>query len=69
MVWTRPPPWSPGCDVCEPPGAGQREQRFGEPLRDQLNRRIAQLDDRATIARVTLVNVLLGGSGNPPPGT
>ena len=29
----------------------RREQRFGESLRDQLNRRIAQLDDRATIAR------------------
>ena len=40
----------------------RREQRFGESLRDQLNRRIAQLDDRATIAHVTLVNVLLGGS-------
>jgi uncharacterized membrane protein YbhN (UPF0104 family) len=40
----------------------RREQRFGESLRDQLNRRIAQLDDRATIARATLVSVLLGGS-------
>jgi hypothetical protein len=39
------------------------EQRFGESLRDQLNRRIAQFDDRATIARVTLVTVLLGGIG------
>ena len=41
----------------------RREQSFGESLRDQLNRRIAQLDDRATIARVTLVIVLLGGIG------
>jgi hypothetical protein len=40
-----------------------REQLFGESLRDQLNRRIAQLDDPATIARVTMVNVLLGGIG------
>ena len=39
----------------------RREQRFGESLRDQLNRRIAQLDDRTTMARVTLVSVLLGG--------
>jgi hypothetical protein len=38
-----------------------REQGFGESLRDQLNRRLAQLDDRATIARGTLVMVLLGG--------
>jgi len=41
----------------------RREQRFGESLRDQLNRRIAQLDDRATIAHATLVTVLLGGIG------
>jgi hypothetical protein len=41
----------------------RREQRFGESLRDQLNRRIAQLDDRATMARATLVMVLLGGIG------
>ena len=41
----------------------RREQPFGESLRDQLNRRIAQLDDRATIARATLVSVLLGGIG------
>ena len=41
----------------------RREQRFGESLRDQLNRRIAQLDDAATRARRTsvLVIVLLGG--------
>jgi hypothetical protein len=39
----------------------RREQRFGESLRDQLNRRIAQLDDRTTMARGTLVMVLLGG--------
>jgi hypothetical protein len=41
----------------------RREQRFGESLRDQLGRRIAQLDDRATRARATLVTVLLGGIG------
>ena len=41
----------------------RREQRFGESLRDQLNRRIAQFDDRATMARATLVSVLLGGVG------
>jgi hypothetical protein len=41
----------------------RRDQRFGESLRDQLNRRIAQLDDRATTARATLVTVLLGGIG------
>jgi hypothetical protein len=41
----------------------RREQRFGESLRDQLNRRIAQLDDRETIAHATLVSVLLGGCG------
>ena len=42
----------------------RREQRFGESLRDQLNRRIAQLDDAATRARLTsvLVLVLMGGS-------
>ena len=41
----------------------RREQRFGESLRDQLSRRIAQLDDRTTIAHATLVSVLLGGIG------
>jgi peptidoglycan/LPS O-acetylase OafA/YrhL len=41
----------------------RREQRFGESLRDQLDRRIAQLDDRTTIAHATLVSVLLGGVG------
>ena len=41
----------------------RREQCFGESLRDQLNRRIAQFDDRATMARATLVSVLLGGVG------
>jgi hypothetical protein len=41
----------------------RHEQRFGESLRDQLNRRIAQLDDRATMASATLVTVLLGGIG------
>ena len=39
----------------------RREQRFGESLRDQLSRRVAQLDDRTTMARGTLVMVLLGG--------
>jgi chromate transport protein ChrA len=41
----------------------RREQRFGESLRDQLNRRIAQLDDAATRTRRTnvLVIVLMGG--------
>ncbi len=34
----------------------QREQRFGESLRDQLGRRIAQLDDQATrVARLPSV--------------
>jgi peptidoglycan/LPS O-acetylase OafA/YrhL len=41
----------------------RREQRFGESLRDQLSRRIAQLDDRATVTHATLVSVLLGGIG------
>ena len=36
----------------------QREQRFGESLRDQLGRRIAQLDDEATRA-VRLPSVLV----------
>ena len=44
----------------------RREQHFGESLRDQLNRRIAQFDDRATIARATLVSVLLGGMVGQP---
>ncbi len=39
------------------------EQRLGESLRDQLSRRIVQFDDRATIARATLVTVMLGGIG------
>jgi len=44
-------------------GQAQREQSFGESLRDQLNRRIAQLDDAATRARLAsvLVLVLMGG--------
>ena len=41
----------------------RREQHFGESLRDQLNQRIAQFDDRATMVRATLVSVLLGGGG------
>jgi peptidoglycan/LPS O-acetylase OafA/YrhL len=39
----------------------RREQSFGESLRDQLNRRMTQLDDRATMTRAMLVTVLLGG--------
>jgi hypothetical protein len=41
----------------------RHEQSFGESLRDQLNRRIAQLDYAATRARLTsvLILVLLGG--------
>lgn len=41
----------------------RRERRFGESLRDQLNRSIAQLDDAATRARLTsvLVLVMMGG--------
>jgi peptidoglycan/LPS O-acetylase OafA/YrhL len=41
----------------------QREQSFGESLRDQLNRGIAQLDDEVASARRTsiLVTVLVGG--------
>jgi hypothetical protein len=44
-------------------GQARREQRFGESLRDQLNRRIAQFDDAATRARLTsvVVLVLMGG--------
>jgi peptidoglycan/LPS O-acetylase OafA/YrhL len=40
-----------------------REQNFGESLRDQINRRIAQVDDQATTARRTsvVVTVLMGG--------
>ena len=44
----------------------RREQRFGESLRDQRNRRIAQLEDGASIARVMVVSVLLGGSVRRP---
>ena len=41
----------------------RRDHSFGESLRDQLNRRIAQLDGRATRARRTseLVLVMMGG--------
>ncbi len=44
-------------------GQTRREQSFGESLRDQLNRGIAQLDDQATRARRTsvLVAVMMGG--------
>jgi hypothetical protein len=42
-------------------GQARREQGFGESLRDQLNRRIAQLDDAATSLTGHLVIVLLGG--------
>jgi len=41
----------------------RREQGFGESLRDQVNRRIAQFDDRAAVTRATLASVLLGGVG------
>lgn len=39
----------------------RREQRFDDSLRAQLHRSIEQLDARKTIARVTLVSVLLWG--------
>jgi hypothetical protein len=39
----------------------RREQSFGESLRDQLNRRFAQLDDAATSRTSELAIVLLGG--------
>ena len=43
----------------------QREQRFGESLRDQLGRRIAQLDDQATravrVPCVQLIAILVAG--------
>jgi hypothetical protein len=44
-------------------GQARREQSFGESLRDQLNRSIAQLDDQATRARRTsvLTAVMMGG--------
>jgi len=44
-------------------GQSRREQRFGESLRDELNRRIGQLDDQATRTRRTgeLVLVVMGG--------
>ena len=44
-------------------GQARREQGFGDSLRDQLNRRIAQLDGRATRARRAseLVLVVMGG--------
>ena len=40
-------------------GQSLREQHFGESLRDQLNRHIEQLDDQATRARVTGVQVIV----------
>jgi hypothetical protein len=40
----------------------RREERFGESLRDQLNRRIAQLTDAATSLTKQLVIVLLTGT-------
>jgi hypothetical protein len=44
-------------------GQTRREQSFGESLRDQLSRRIAQLDDQATSARraTMLAAVMMGG--------
>ena len=58
-----PPPCSWACALYVGRRAQARhEQRFGESLRDQLDRSIAQLDDQATIARGTLlVRVLLWG--------
>jgi hypothetical protein len=47
-------------------GQARREQRFGESLRDQLNRRIAQLDDAATRAHRTSVLVLVTMGGIAP---
>lgn len=44
----------------------RREQRFGESLRDQLGRRIAQLDDAVTSARGTSVLVILLVGGIAP---
>src|SRR5687767_10148233 len=44
----------------------RREQGFGESLRDQLNRRIAQLDDAATRAHRTSVVVLVAMGGICP---
>jgi hypothetical protein len=44
-------------------GQTRREQSFGESLRDQLNRSIAQLDNQATSARWSslLAAVMMGG--------
>ena len=44
-------------------GEARRDESFGDSLRDQLNRRIAQLDGLATRARRTseLILVLMGG--------
>lgn len=42
-------------------GQARREQRFGESLREQLHRGIAQLDERAMTTRISLVVVLIGG--------
>jgi cytochrome bd-type quinol oxidase subunit 2 len=39
----------------------RREQRFGESLRDQIHRRIAQLDDVVTSARRRSMNLVLMG--------
>lgn len=39
----------------------RREQRFGELLRDQIHRRIAQLDDVVTSARRGSMNLVLMG--------
>ena len=44
----------------------RREQRFGESLRDQLNRRIAQLDDAATGGHRTDVLILVAMGGICP---
>ena len=47
-------------------GQARREQRFGESLRDQLNRRIVQLDDAATRAHRTSVLVIVAMGGICP---
>ena len=44
----------------------RREQAFGGSLRDQLNRRIAQLDDAATRAHRTTVLVIVAMGGICP---
>ena len=40
----------------------RREQRFGDSLRDQINRRLSQLDDVVTSARLRSMNFVLMGA-------